>query len=233
MALAALGAAFGQSADSVRVTFAFDERAEAIRIDGAAIGSGARATATLATGERVLEAIENEREWGAGYVADTMTLTSADEGRTFRYSFGFRSVIASDPENAAVYAGEELLGHTPLLLRTPSASYRVAAPGYESRVIPIEEARRSPRVELRRIQFEREAPFHESPWFVALVGGAAAFGATAAYFKLEADDAFAEYRRTGSAEALDRVDRYDAISGAAFAAMQINFGYLAYRLLTD
>jgi hypothetical protein len=213
--------------------FAFDERAEAIRIDGAAIGSGTRATATLATGERVLEAIQDEREWGAGFVSDTIDVTTADEGRTFRYSFGFRSVIASDPENAAVYAGDELLGHTPLLLRTPAASYRVSASGFEDRVIPIEEARRSPLVELRKIEFGKETPFHESPWFVALVGGVAAFGATAAYFKIEADDAFEEYRRTGSGEALDRVDRYDAISGAAFAAMQINFGYLAYRLLTD
>lgn len=73
--------------------------------------------------------------------------------------------------------------------------------------------------------------FHQTLTFKLLIGGIVVFGGVAAYFKLEADDYFVEYERTGSSSALDKTDTYDLVSGISFGMMQLNVGYLIYRLI--
>lgn len=75
--------------------------------------------------------------------------------------------------------------------------------------------------------------FIDSDLFLVVVSSAVVFGATAAYFKLESDVAYEKYQKTDDKSYLDKTDRYDVYSGIALGALQINFGYLIYKFLTD
>jgi len=73
----------------------------------------------------------------------------------------------------------------------------------------------------------------ESNWFKILIGTSAVLGATAAYFKINADKKYDEYLSTGDKEILKKVNRLDLYSGIAFGLLQINFGYLIYKFLLE
>ncbi|MBI3194510.1 MAG: PEGA domain-containing protein, partial [Ignavibacteriae bacterium] len=57
-------------------------------------------------------------------------------------------------------------------------------------------------------------------------------GAVAAYFKIQADNLYDEFERTGDQSALDNVKTYDTVSGIALGVCEINLGLLTYFLLT-
>jgi len=75
--------------------------------------------------------------------------------------------------------------------------------------------------------------FFSSGTFKILIGSAAVIGGVAAYFKIKADRKYDDYLQTKNRSELDEVDRLDLYSGIAFGLLQINFGYLIYKFLTD
>jgi hypothetical protein len=75
--------------------------------------------------------------------------------------------------------------------------------------------------------------FAQSGLFKMLIGGFLLSGGTAVYFKHKADIEFDAYTFTKNEAARTRAKTYDAISGAAFAGMQINFGLLIFYFLTN
>lgn len=79
----------------------------------------------------------------------------------------------------------------------------------------------------------KEPNFIDTDLFLVLVGSAVLLGATSAYFKLESDILYEKYNGTNNQQKLDKIDRYDLYSGLALGALQINFGYLIYKFLTD
>lgn len=79
---------------------------------------------------------------------------------------------------------------------------------------------------------QRES-FVESDLFYIVVGSAIAFGATAAYLKNESDKNYDKYKITGDTKYLNKTNDLDIYSGVALGALQINFGYLIYKFLTD
>jgi len=78
-----------------------------------------------------------------------------------------------------------------------------------------------------------EPSFIDSDLFLILVGTAVTFGATAAYFKLESDVAYDKYLESDKKSYRNKTDRYDLYSGIALGALEINFGFLIYKFLTD
>ncbi len=75
--------------------------------------------------------------------------------------------------------------------------------------------------------------FFSSSTFKIMIGSAAVLGGVAAYFKIKADKKYDDYIQTKNRSTLDEVDRLDLYSGIAFGLLQINFGYLIYKFLTD
>jgi len=87
---------------------------------------------------------------------------------------------------------------------------------------------------LTTIEFKKKEPnFIDSDLFLIVAGSAVAFGATAAYFKLESDASYDKYKLTNNKSHLTKTDRYDLYSGISLGLMEINFGYLVYKFLTD
>lgn len=79
----------------------------------------------------------------------------------------------------------------------------------------------------------RKESFVESDLFYIVVGSAVAFGAAAAYLKTESDKNYDKYILSGNKNYLNKTNNLDVYSGIALGALQINFGYLIYRFLTD
>jgi hypothetical protein len=75
--------------------------------------------------------------------------------------------------------------------------------------------------------------FFSSSTFKILIGSAAVLGGIAAYFKIKADRKYDDYLQTKNRSTLNEVDRLDLYSGIAFGLLQINFGYLIYKFLTE
>lgn len=73
----------------------------------------------------------------------------------------------------------------------------------------------------------------DSDWFKILIGTSTIFGAAAAFFKIKADKKYDEYLQTGDKGILREVNKLDLYSGIAFGMLQINFGYLIYKFLTE
>ena len=91
---------------------------------------------------------------------------------------------------------------------------------------------------VNQMSFEKETPymnesFFNSSTFKILLGSAAVLGGVAAYFKNKADNKYDDYLQTKDQSLLDTVDRLDLYSGIFFGLLQINFGYLIYKFLTD
>lgn len=75
--------------------------------------------------------------------------------------------------------------------------------------------------------------FIDSDLFLVMVGSAVALGASAAYFKLESDNYYEKYEETNDKQYLDKTDRYDIYSGVSLGVLQVNFGFLIYKFLSD
>ena len=83
-----------------------------------------------------------------------------------------------------------------------------------------------------RILSNQESFFNTTS-FKILIGSAAILGGVAAYYKIQADKKYDEYLNSKNNSALDDVNRFDLYSGISFGLMQINFGYLIYKFLTE
>ncbi|MDF1611466.1 hypothetical protein [Stygiobacter electus] len=81
--------------------------------------------------------------------------------------------------------------------------------------------------------FNNNYKFHESSLYKILTSSAIVLGAISAYYKINADKKYDEYLLTNDQATLKKVNKYDLISGVSFSLLQINFGYLIYRFLTD
>ena len=139
----------------------------------------------------------------------------------------------TDPQDVYVFSNDSLIGYTPLYLKPGFKSLVLEKPDYLSKEITFDEISLNEKIKLDFIGEENNGSFYESTIFKVLVGTAIALGAATAYFKLEADNRFEEYKITGDPELLNQTDRLDIISGVSFVALQINFGLIIYLFLSE
>jgi hypothetical protein len=80
---------------------------------------------------------------------------------------------------------------------------------------------------------EKKQNFIDNELFYILVGSAIVLGASAAYCKNESYKNYEKYKITNYSVYLTKSNNYDLYSGLAIGGLQINFGYLLYKFLSD
>ncbi len=171
-------------------------------------------------------------EWGKAFIKDTVIFTGSDNVRDLSYNLDEEILIDSTPQDAVVKNGEKRLGRTPLFVNKNISSLLLYKKNYEPKEIFIKDEK-ARNISLSFNGKIRKESFIDSEWFPALIGSALVLGGAAAYFKIEADETFEEYEKTMDQSLMDKTDRYDLYSGIALGALQVNFGYLIYKLLIE
>jgi hypothetical protein len=187
--------------------------------------------------------------WSAPAATRTVRLAP---GETLRVAMRipYRYHVGSAPFGASVYlrraAGRKRLGKTPLLYeseRPLRSSLVVEKSGYEAAVIEPDSARwteytvqLSPSADMPSAATEVDwsPPERRRTWIDATAGGVAlAAGATAIYYKFEADRINDKYRsgpQQGDESLRPRFERYDRRSAVALGVMQAGITVFAVRL---
>ncbi len=177
---------------------------------------------------------EGNNNWGNKILSGSVKLNECNH-QTLTFNFDDEIYLQTDPQDAAVFSNDSLIGYTPLHLKNNFSSLQLRKAGYESKFIFLEDYKsNSDKVgTLNFIGKIKETSFYEKDLFKYLLAGIVVLGGTTAYFKLKADNKFDEYEITGDEKLLDETERYDLISGITFTALQINFGALIYFFLNE
>lgn len=175
---------------------------------------------------------ETNNIWGNRSLTGTVMIRECNH-QTLVFNFNDEIYLRTDPQDAAVFSNDSLLGYTPLYLAGSFSSLQLRKPGFENKLISLEDYDKDKPVLLDFIGKVKEASFYERDLFKYLLAGIVVLGGTTAYFKLKADEKFDEYKITGDQKLLDETERYDLVSGITFTALQINFGVLIYFFLSE
>ncbi len=181
-------------------------------------------------------------EWNAVRHRISRTLVGADDG-VVHLRLPVQRFVNSTPSGALVFAGDSLLGRTPLRLALTEdrMGLRIAMPRCCDTLVEVTRSGDGSVV----IDFPREAgPLQRAqdipaelrwpPMEITLPGSVAlAAGIAAAVLKLEADRSYARYRETGDGALLDRARRFDTASGVGLAILEIGVGWLIWHILVE
>ena len=185
----------------------------------------------LSKGEYVVRVKEPGMKWNAKTIVDTINITNC-ENINLSYNFEEDVLLKSDPSDTYVYTDEYYLGNTPLLIPKSFEEITLEKFDYRSKNISLNNLNKMNPIKLDYLGELQKERFVDSPWFKVMIGTAVALGATAAYYKIQADNKFEEYEETKKQSLLDDTKSYDDISGVAFGVLQVNFAALIYLLLT-
>ena len=201
-------------------------------VDDSLYGSGKNVIAEVSRGIHKIKAEENNYRWDAKTYFDTLFLQTCND-TTLNFVFLNDVLLKSDPENAAVFSSDSLLGYTPLHIPLSLHSISLHKNGYESKTIKYSDIDLLNPVKMNFTGEYEDGTFFNKTLFKILIGSMLALGATTAYFKLEADKYFDDYQINGDHSLLDKTHKYDLVSGVSFVALQINFGLIIYYFLVD
>ena len=211
-----------------------------IYVDSVMVGTTPLPDITITPACHVLTCVRPDgRSWLVPAVVETL---SAAAGEHLKRLVNFPNVyhLTSDPYGADVYLNDSLIGQTPLLFSTHSERgiVMLRKEGFENVEFPltteggmlhstlVSTSGLTPSALVDGQQVKSMTP-------VYLSSGAAIIGGTlAAYFKIKADGYYNDYRNTGDEAALDRVRRFDTISGVALVTSEISLLMLSYFLLS-
>ncbi|MEW6196939.1 MAG: hypothetical protein AB1521_17465 [Bacteroidota bacterium] len=171
--------------------------------------------------------------WNEHEINDSVTIKLCDKEYLVSYNLFDKVFIDSNPQNAAMYIYDSLMAYTPNYVNVNQFQSVNFKKNGTQKTLHSNELGKFNVVPLDYIPSKPNGSFTNSDWFKVLLGSAAILGATAAYFKIQADKKYDEYVATKNPALLNDVDRYDVYSGVAFGLLQVNFGYLIYKFLTD
>ncbi len=175
---------------------------------------------------------ETNNIWGNRTLEGSVNIKACNH-QTLTFYFDDEVYLRTDPQDAAVFNNDSLLGYTPLYLADNYTNLQLMKPGYETKLISLDNYDKDKPFNLDFIGKVKETNFYEQDLFKYLLAGIVVLGGTTAYFKLKADEKFEEYEFTGDQKLLDETEKYDLISGITFTALQINFGALIYFFLSE
>jgi len=214
-----------------KVSIVTDSDSAIIFLNAEQIGVG-HVDTNLQLGNYEIVIMQSLQKWGSDVITDSVKINDCEKPLVLEYNFENKTILSSSPD-ASVFYGDSLLGYTPIIIPLKYQSVSLQQKDYRPKEVLLASTPVQPNIELEYLGNGKREPFIESTLFKVLVGSALALGATAAYFKLEADKKFDKYIETRNRKYLDDTDRLDIYSGIAFGALQINFGALLYFFLTE
>jgi hypothetical protein len=184
--------------------------------------------------------------WFTGSVRDTL-LVRADTTLVIRYTLESRYFVSSEPDGAGVYAGDSLIGQTPLVLQEMSASllaslrlrkegFAEGHPAHASERPFLLNASLQPEWLPERLHDHALLKLENGPNTTPLyIAGAATVlsGTAAAYLKIQADNRYQRYLATNDPAILSKTRSLDTAAAAALIATQVSVALLAYFLLNE
>jgi PEGA domain len=203
-----------------------------IFIDDSLAGSGKLFETDLNKGIYRIIIMENSDRWDAKTIIDTLNISNCEDV-ALQYQFKDKILLNTEPEDAYVFSNDSLIGYTPLLISSGVKNLRLEKPGFETKSIDDSEIKSDTKIKLNFIGQYDDGVFFDKTLFKILICSMVALGAATAYFKLEADRKFDEFKITGDPSFLDQTNRLDAISAVTFVALQLNFGAMIYFFLSD
>jgi hypothetical protein len=243
LALSVVTAANGQTdTGSSRIAVTSDPPGAILYLDSVNIGTSPVRDLAIFPGHHTLRCMSAERDvWPAAVTAETLVVRPGD---TVHCHCVLPRVyhVASDPGGAEIFLGDSIVAVTPAFLtdRYRGRPLFVRAAGHEEELLVLPESSGVVYVRLRPDPTGKELPpgplITESqqqdmlPVYLSS-GTAILSGVAAAYFKIKADSYYNDYRESGDPALLDRVHRYDTISGVSLVVSQVSIGALAYLLL--
>lgn len=196
------------------------------------LGKG-KITAEVEKGEYIIVVRESLVKWNGYEVSDTIDVPECGKEYLLTYNLSDEVFVDSSPQDAAIIYNDSIVGYTPQFITLQNATSIHLKKGSSLTNIDYDALLNN---KIQKIDFKPEIKtqsFTDSPWFKVLLGSAAALGATAAYFKLNADKKYDDYLIKKDRSILDEVDRLDLYSGIALGLLQVNIGYMIYRFLND
>lgn len=171
--------------------------------------------------------------WNEHEINDSVTVKLCDKEYLISFNLFDKIYLDSNPQDAAVFIYDSLMAYTPNYVNVNQFHSVIFKKNGTEKTLHSSELNKSNVIPLDYIPKEPNGSFTNSDWFKILLGSAAVLGGTAAYFKIQADKKYDEYVASKNPKLLDDVDRNDLYSGIAFGLLQINFGYLIYKFLTE
>jgi hypothetical protein len=203
-----------------------------IFINDSLVNTSKQSEIQLLNGKYFVKILEANKIWGANYLIDTLELKNC-ETRIINFKPGKEVYLDSNPQDAYVFYGDSLIGSTPVFINKAYSNLLLKKSGYADYNYSNNNSNNRIKVNLKFIGQEKKESFFSSTSFKILAGTAVALGAVTAYFKLKADNRFEDYKISRDQNLLDQTNKYDLISGITFTALQINLGYLIYKLFTE
>lgn len=234
----------GGDADSAGVSVTIQCNIEGTRVylDSDSVGTTPLTLSAVAPGKHVVKLVPPDVEnWLSEPLVDTMEV-SGSTPVVAKFSFEQKYLVLSTPSQANVFAGDSLMGTTPLVVKTSAPSLTLRLPGFEEVTLPTANAKRGIlSADLKKIwqSTTEESIFKDSEekgssLRLYLTGATTILaGATSAYFKVKADNTYSQYVRTGDPNQLAEVNRLDTAAGIALAVTQISLGIFTYFILSE
>ncbi len=190
-------------------------------------------TTEVVKGNYIIAVRESLTKWNGYEIFDTVIVGNCNKEYSLDIGVLKKIFIDSRPQNAAIIENDSVIGYSPQfvsLLQSKKLKLKKGLTLIEVDYNSLTENK------IQHFDFQpnvKVQSFADSDLFKILIGSATALGAVAAYFKLKADKKYDDYFFTKDGAILDEVDRYDLYSGVALGLLQVNIGYLIYRIITD
>lgn len=187
----------------------------------------------LAEGSYEMRISRGKNLWGSADFVQTIDVVDCNINSEIDVTLAEEVFLQTIPEDVNVFAGDSLIGHTPLWLAPRSVMLSLRKKQFENMEINGGNISPNENYELLYTGNDKEKSFFQTDIFKILIGSIVALGAATAYFKIKADKKFEDYRFTRDQKYLDETRKLDLISGITFGALQINFGVLVYFFLAE
>ena len=212
-------------------------------VDTLAVGPVPLESCAIDTGKHILHFIHPDgNRWLYPAITETIVVHPMEHiERTVHFSELY--LLASEPYGATVQWNDSILGQTPLRISLPSSPSVITMikEGFQKETIPLSSDMHEVHAVLQplpgatgsssSLYLGREQSKSSLPLYLT-TGATVLAGATAAYFKIKADNSYHDYLKNGDQSSLDRVHTFDTISGVSLVVGEVNLLMLTYFLLS-